>query len=80
MDELATKTSIKEWILSKNTAYKAEDLTFETKILEQKVLSSLQVMDLIIFLQKLKGGKIRMENLRPGSFTDINTIYNAFLV
>lgn len=77
MNEQEAKTEIQKWIVSKSKT--ADSVEFDTQLLSEKVISSLQIMELILFLEKLSGQKVKPEALKPGSFTDINTIYSAFL-
>lgn len=80
---MRTETELKEelmkWVLTKSTKITAADLTDSTPLIETRIISSMQVMELILFLEKLKGGKLNMKNIKPGVFQDINSIYNTFL-
>ena len=42
------------------------------------VITSLQVMDLIFFLEQLSGKLIEVDDLKPGVFRDIDTSYHKF--
>ena len=79
MSENETKNLIKNWILDMNSSLKSEDVSYDTPILEKKLISSLQVMDLILYLEKLKKGAISLDNMKPESFQNINSIYSSFI-
>jgi acyl carrier protein len=73
------KTELKNWVLQKSTKVTAEELTYSTPLIDTRIISSMQVMELILFLEKLKGSRLNMKNIKPGVFQDINSIYNSFL-
>lgn len=70
------RQALRQWICacSKHPA----DLTDATPIVEQRIITSLQVMDLILYIERLRGKRIEMDDLKPGVFRDINTIYESF--
>ena len=72
------RQGLREWIAKTNGRMRPEDLGDQTPIIEQRIISSLQVMDLIFFLEQLSGRPIEVDNLKPGVFRDIDTIYQNF--
>ncbi len=72
------RRSLRDWIAKKSGKIRPEDLSDQTPIIEQRIISSLQVMDLIFFLEQLSGRAIEVDDLKPGVFRDINTIYRNF--
>ena len=72
------RRSLREWIAETSGKIRPEDLDDQTPIIERRVISSLQVMDLIFFLEQLSGLPIEIDDLRPGVFRDIDTIYKNF--
>lgn len=79
MSEENQKQKLRNWIIQKNGQINETQIDFDTKILEEKLISSLQIMELILFLGKLKGSSLNMENVKPGSFSSINIIHEQFL-
>lgn len=77
--EKELKESLRNWILTKNQKIAAAQLADDTAILESRIISSLQIMDLILELEKLSGRAIEVEQLKPGVFASINSIYENFL-
>lgn len=73
------KQELLNWVLKVSTKVKAEELTITTPLIETRIITSMQVMELILFLEKLKGSRLNMKNMKPGAFTNIDTIYNSFL-
>lgn len=72
------KTKIREWILAKNPQVAADTLSDDTALLEQKILTSIQIMDLILFLEHLQGRPVDIDQVQPENFYSLNTIHAAF--
>lgn len=76
--ELEARKALRDWIIKTNGKIRPEDLTDETAIIERRIISSLQVMDLLLFLEALTGKSVDVEKLKPGIFQNINTLYENF--
>lgn len=76
--EAEFRQALRQWILQKNGKIKVEDLADDTAIIEQRIVTSLQLMDLILNLEKLTGNPIDVEQLKPGVFRSIDSIYKNF--
>jgi len=72
------RRSLRDWIVKSNGKIRPEEVGDQTPIIEQRIISSLQVMDLIFFLEQLSGAPIEVDDLKPGVFRDIDTIYQNF--
>jgi len=72
------KSKIREWILAKNPQVAPESLADDTALLEQKILTSIQIMDLILFLEHLQGRPVDIDQVQPENFYSLNTIHAAF--
>ncbi len=78
MSENEVKSALRTWIIAKSKHADAPTLTDETPILERRILSSLQVMDLILYIEQLSEGPMDPESLKPGVFSSVNRIYENF--
>lgn len=76
--ETEIRRALRDWIAKTNGKIQPEELNDETPIIEQRIISSLQVMDLIFFIEKLSDKSIEVESLKVGVFSNINAIYGAF--
>ena len=56
----------------------AAQLTDATPLIEEGILSSVQVPDLILFIEDLRGRPVEMSELKPGAFRSIDAIVNGF--
>lgn len=72
------KTRIRDWILAKNPQVNAAALQDDTPLLEQKILTSIQIMDLILFLEHLQERPLDIDQVQPENFYSVNTICAAF--
>ncbi len=77
MSELAFRQSLRDWIRDHGKLGGAE-LADDTPIIERRIVTSLQVMDLILHLEELRGSPIDVEGLKPGSFRSIDAIVAHF--
>jgi acyl carrier protein len=78
MSETEVKGALRTWIIAKSKHAEASALTDETPILEKRILSSLQVMDLILYIEQLSKAPMDPESLKPGVFSSVNRIYDTF--
>jgi acyl carrier protein len=78
MSELEAKTALKQWVAKMSGKISADELDDDTPIIEQRYITSLQVMDLILQIEKMTGRPVDVEQLKPGTFKNIGTIYANF--
>jgi acyl carrier protein len=76
--ETEIREALRDWIVKTSGKIQPEQLNDETPIIEQRIISSLQVMDLIFFIEKLSNKSIEVESLKVGVFRNINAIYDNF--
>ncbi|MEE8306437.1 MAG: hypothetical protein V3R81_04180 [Gammaproteobacteria bacterium] len=74
-----TKAKLRNWVQEQTKATPTPTVHDDTPIIEQRIISSLQVMDLILYIEQLRGRSIDVQNLTPGVFRDVNTIFDTFL-
>ena len=76
--EQQIKSLLREWVIKKNSKVTREEIQDDTPILEKRIISSVQIMDLILYLEYLRGQPIDVQNIQPGVFSNISTIFQAF--
>ena len=74
-----SREALREWITRASKKPDVEVLNYDTPIIEQRIISSIQVMDLLLFIEQLTGKPVVVEDLKPSAFRDINSICAAFL-
>lgn len=76
--EEEVRQALRDWVIKTSGKIQAGELTDETPIIEQRIISSLQVMDLILFIEKLSNRSIEVDELKVGVFKTINALYENF--
>lgn len=69
---------LREWVI-RGGRIRREDLRDDTPLIESRVVTSLQLMDLILVIEDLAGRRVDVAQLTPGLFKDIDTICRNFL-
>ena len=72
------RAHLARWVAERSRSVREEEITGDTPILEKRLITSLQVMDLILEIEELSGKPIDVSRLKPGVFRDIDTIYRKF--
>ena len=75
--EIEIKTALRDWIIRKGKI-QTEELTDQTPFLERRIISSVQLMELILFMEDLSGKPIDVKALKKGMLRDIDTIFRNF--
>lgn len=78
MDERQIKDTLRHWIATRSGRVAADAIADDTLILERGIVSSLHVVELIAFVEGMREQGLHVEELRPGAFRSIDTIYAAF--
>ena len=74
----AIKAQIKDWIVDKKSIQDATGLDNSTPLLESKLLKSVDLMDLILFIEFLREQPLNIDELNPGAFHSIDAIAENF--
>jgi acyl carrier protein len=74
-DREAVMQSLREWLIKTNPAAADRRIEPDTDIIESRILESLQVVELILFLERQTGRAILAEDLNPATFRTLDSIY-----
>jgi acyl carrier protein len=78
MTESDIRQQLRTWIVNR-AKDKPKALQDDTPILESGILSSLDVVELILFIEQLRGGEeVAVDTLEPDAIRDVNAIYQSF--
>jgi hypothetical protein len=69
------RARLRAWVLSRA----GHDLADDTPIFESGALSSLEVVELIAFVETLRGEPLDLDTVDPEALTSIDTIARTFL-
>ena len=78
MTEADVREALRSWIAERNPDLPAGEPSDETPLIERRYLTSLQVADLLLFIEQLRQEPIDPASLRPGAFRNIDAIHSAF--
>lgn len=79
MGEQEIKQKLRDWILDRTKLTGAKDaLTDDTPIIDAGFLSSLDIVEFVLYIEDLRGDEIELEYLEPEVFTSTNTMYQTF--
>lgn len=76
--QVEIRAQLRDWVVRTNGKVSPADIRDDTPILERRIVKSLDIMDLILFLEELRGRPIEVEKLKPGVFRDIDAIWTNF--
>ena len=80
MTESEIRQQLRTWIVNR-AKDKPDGFRDDMPILESGILTSLDVVELILFIENLRGGaEVSIDDLEASAFRDINTIYRTFFV
>lgn len=54
------------------------ELSDDTPILESGLLSSLDVVELIVFIESLKGEEVDVDRIEPDALANVEALYQTF--
>ena len=79
MNEAEVKSKLRSWIISRSKQQVEEhELTDDTPVIELGYLSSLDVVEFVLYIESLLDDEIELEDLEPEVFTSTNTMYATF--
>lgn len=72
------KAQIRQWIVEKKKLPDANAVANDTALIEQKILRSIDIVDLIMFIEFLREEPLHASELAPGAFHSVDTIADNF--
>lgn len=72
------RDALRQWIANTSGKASTQDLADDTPLFRSGVLKSVQVSDLILYIEELAERAVDVEQIKPGVFRDIDTIYRNF--
>lgn len=76
--QIEIRATLRDWIARTNGKVPATEIADDTPILERRIVKSLDIIDLILFLEELRGRPIDVDKLKPGVFRSIDAIWTNF--
>ena len=79
MNEQLAKETVRDCLAAVKPETDLTAVADDTPLLEERVISSFDVIDLLLHLEQATGRPIQRSQLVPGSFRDIATIATVFV-
>lgn len=76
--ESTIRAALRKWISSTSNKATSESLEDDTPLFRNGILKSVQVSDLILYIEELAERAVDVEQIKPGVFRDIDSIYRNF--
>jgi len=80
MNQESANQTVRDCLKAVKPALVLEDLRDDEALLETRIITSLDILDLIVHLEHASGRPITPAQLQPGSFRDVKTIARVFLL
>ena len=79
MEEISIKLKLRKWIVSRSKIPISEsELDDVTPLIEAGYLSSLDIVEFILYIESLRGEEVELEDLEPEMFASVGTMYETF--
>jgi acyl carrier protein len=78
MQELEVRARLRDWIAKHAKKPLTADFSDQTPVLEEGFLSSLDVVEFVLYIEDLRGSEVDADAIEPEAFTNIDTLYSAF--
>ncbi len=78
MDDKTIREELRVWILERSGAPADRLSRDDQPILDEGLLSSLDVVEFILFIESLREEEVDIENIEPEVFTNIDSLVEAF--
>ncbi|GHE14736.1 acyl carrier protein [Streptomyces alanosinicus] len=75
----ATWQDVRSWILQRNPELAEDELNPETDIIESRIVDSLQFVELVLFIEELRGEMMQSMDVDLDSFRTLKDIEQNFL-
>ncbi len=76
--EHSIKDELCRWVANHSAIFTGEVVPSNMAIIEKRVITSVQLMDLILYMEHLRGEPINPQHIKPGAFTSVDSIYQHF--
>lgn len=78
MNEQEIRVRLREWVLAHSKTAGGEAFSDQTHLLETGMLSSLDIVELVLFIEELRGEDIETDDIEPEVFTSVDTLWEGF--
>lgn len=77
MEESEVRRRLKHWIVE-HAKNPVDTLNDDTPFLEEGILSSLDIVEFVLYIESLRGEEVDTEAIAPEAFQSVDTLYDTF--
>lgn len=78
MQESEIRIKLHDWILKHAKTPPGPSFSDKSLLLEDGILSSLDIVEFVLFIESLRGEDVDIDDIDPKVFTSIDTLHAAF--
>ena len=78
MQESDVRSKLRDWILKHAKTPPGAGFNDQTPLLEDGILSSLDIVVFVLFIESLRGEDVDVDDIEPEVFTSIDSLHAAF--
>lgn len=78
MSACAIRAALLDWVRRHRRGPADAPLDADTAILESRMISSLQLSELLLYIEELSGRRLQVHQLRPGALASVAAIERHF--
>jgi hypothetical protein len=72
------RTALLDWVRAHRRGLRDAPLDADTLLLQERLLTSLQLPELLLFIEQLRGRPLDVASIRPGAFASVAEIERHF--
>lgn len=77
MENINVRNTLVDWIKKESGI---EDITYDSRLLEENILDSMDLISLLLYVEELLGGVIPDEKLKQENFSSVNKLFDVFFI
>jgi acyl carrier protein len=78
MHEHEVRAKLRDWIAKHAKKPLTADFSDRSPVLELGILSSLDIVEFVLFIESLRGDELDPDHIQPEAFANVDTLYSAF--
>ena len=78
MQESEVRNKLRDWIVKHAKTPPSAGFNDQTQLLDDGILSSLDIVEFVLFIESLRGEDVDVDDIEPEVFTSIDSLHAAF--
>jgi clorobiocin biosynthesis protein CloN5 len=78
MGEPEVRAKLRDWIAKHAKRPLGAEFDDRTPVLELGILSSLDIVEFVLYIESLRGDELDPDRIQPEAFNNVDTLYSAF--